>query len=99
MIPDGNMYLQKGIKRARNSVILLLIIRNIYLVFVCCSWYIAPKILAVSCIRAIRASFVIIFGLLSSVPEIVLGHKGEMGVLLFIHNKPLLTTSEIMLMR
>ena len=59
MVPDGNIYLKKTMKKARNSVILLFIIINIYLVF----GHIAPKILVISCIRAIRAFFAITFSL------------------------------------
>lgn len=52
------------------AVILWFIIRNLYLVFVYCSWHIAPQTLIISYIRAIGASFIIIFGFLFSVSEI-----------------------------
>lgn len=47
------------------------------------SWHTAPKILEISYIRAIGTSFVIISGLLSSVPEIA----SEPCLLLFITNR------------
>lgn len=69
-------------KRVRNIVILLVITRNKYLLFVHCSWQVAPKILEISYIRSTGASF-IIFGLLYSVPETTSEHEGKTGVSYF----------------
>ena len=67
-----------------DAVILQFIIRNIYmymyfLVFAHCFWL---RKLVIFYVRAIGASFVIILGLLPSVPEMLQSHAGEMGALL-----------------
>lgn len=76
----------------------IVIITTIDWVFAHCGWRKAPKALVVSYIRTTRASFAIIFGLLSLVPEIV-AEPARWKKWLFIHTEPHPSTPEFMLIR
>lgn len=67
--------------------------KYIYLVF--CSWHRATKILLISYETGIKASFVMIFGPLSSVPEID-PNISEMGAICYLYNKPPSIAHELM---